>query len=777
MPQYFGQLPTIEPSWKAIPPVTSVETDDRHITLICGDTRLRVTILAKNLVRVRFAPTGEFLPRRSWAVTRDDSEWQEIPFTFEESPEVLRVRTGKINVTIGKNPVKIEFFDGENRPFARDREGGLGWRAGSVAGWKVIEPEEHFYGFGERTGLLDRLGSIATNWTVDAVDYDTLTDEMYQAIPFFIALRPALCYGLFLHSTYWSRFDLGVKEMGFWRMETHSPELDYYLIYGRDPAEVTRTYAELTGKMPLPPRWALGYHQSRWGYDSEDLVRSIAREFRDRQIPCDAIHLDIDYMHGFRVFTWSQKRFPDPYRLINEIRQQGFKIITIVDPGIKYEPEADYAVFDEALQKDYLIRKPEGQLFHGYVWPDKAVFPDFVDPDVRDWWGNWHRVLTDAGVSGIWNDMNEPSMSDRPFGDKGQKIWFPLDSCQGSAKERATHAETHNLYGLLMARASFEAMERQRENDRSFILTRSGYAGIQRWSSVWLGDNQATWEHLEQSLPMLCNMGLSGVAFVGCDVGGFAGNTTAELFTRWMQVGILYPLARAHSAMGTIRREPWVYGEEVEAICRKYIELRYRLIPYLYTLFREAATTGAPILRPLLYHYPDNPKVYELHDQVMLGSSIMAAPICRPGVEARSVYLPEGIWYDWWTGERLEGGRYILALAPLDVLPLYAKEGAIVPLYPVCQHLDEIPASMTVRIYPGEGNFTLYEDDGHSFDYRRGIYSTTRYSVSTRGEEVVIEVSDRRGEYNPGEREISIEVIGKGEQHFTDDGTAKRWTF
>jgi alpha-glucosidase len=292
-----------------------------------------------------------------------------------------------------------------------------------------------------------------------------------------------------------------------------------------------------------------------------------------------------------------------------------------------------------------------------------------------------------------------------------------------------------------------------------------------------MGDNQATWEHLELSLPMLCNMGLSGVAFVGCDVGGFAGNTTAELFTRWIQVGILYPLMRAHSAMGTVRREPWVYGEEVEDICRKYIQLRYRLTPYLYTLFQEAATTGAPILRPLLYEYFNDPKVYELHDQVLLGSSILAAPICRPGVEARSVYLPDGVWYDWWTGEKSRGGRYILAHAPLEVMPLYVRAGSIIPLYPVCQHLDEIPDSLTLRVYPGEGEFTLYEDDGHSFDYREGMYSTTRYKVSMEGEEAIVEVFPRQGLYRPGDREISIEVVGRGERSFTDDGRAKRWTF
>jgi alpha-glucosidase len=418
---------------------------------------------------------------------------------------------------------------------------GMGWRTGAVAGWKKIATDEHFYGFGERTGLLDKLSYRLTNWTADALDYGSLTDEMYQAIPFFIALRPQVGYGIFFNTTFWSQFDIGADQPGVWRMETRGNELDYYIIYGPEPANILRTYTQLTGRMPLPPRWALGYHQCRWSYESETVVRLLAREFRDRSIPCDVIHLDIDYMRGYRVFTWSPKRFPNPGKLISDLAQDGFKTVTIIDPGVKYEPEADYHVFDEGVEHDYFVRKADGKLFHGYVWPDKAVFPDFLRSDVRQWWGDLHKNLTEIGVAGIWNDMNEPTIDDRPFGDPGNKIWFPLDAPQGSIDERTTHTEAHNLYGLTMVQSCAKGLERLRPKERSFVLTRSGYAGVQRWSSVWMGDNQSLWDHLEMSLPMLCNMGLSGVAFVGSDIGGFAGNATAELFARWMQVGMLYP--------------------------------------------------------------------------------------------------------------------------------------------------------------------------------------------------------------------------------------------
>jgi len=658
---------------------------------------------------------------------------------------------------------------------------------GAVAGWKKIEADEHFYGFGERTGLLDKLSDRVTNWTVDALDYGSLTDEMYQAIPFFIALRPKVGYGIFFNTTFWSQFDIGADQPGVWRMETRGGELDYYIIYGPEPANILRTYTQLTGRMPLPPRWALGYHQCRWSYESETVVRLLAREFRDRRIPCDVIHLDIDYMQGYRVFTWSPKHFPNPGKLISDLAQDGFKTVTIIDPGVKYEPEADYSVFDQGVEHDYFVRKADGKLFHGYVWPDKAVFPDFLRPDVRQWWGDLQKSLTEIGVAGIWNDMNEPAIDDRPFGDPGNKIWFPLDAPQGGGgaggennsipSERTTHAEVHNLYGLSMAQACAEGLERLRPNERSFVLTRSGYAGVQRWSSVWMGDNQSLWDHLEMSLPMLCNMGLSGVGFVGCDIGGFAGNATAELFARWMQVGMLYPLMRGHSAMTTARHEPWVFGDRVERICQEYINLRYQLLPYIYTLFWEAATTGAPILRPLLYHFPNDPKTYTLYDQVLLGPFLMAAPIYRPGIEHRAVYLPAGTWYDWWSGESHEGPIHILAHAPLERMPLYVRAGAVIPMAPVMQYTDEHPIDeLTLRIWSGTGEWTLYEDDGRTFEYKNGAWATTTYHVSTNRQQTIVEIAAREGQFSPPKREVIVELVGVGEQRFTDDGSLRRIT-
>lgn len=782
MPQYFGQMPRLEPEWIPLGAVQSLQRQDQSLEFNCGGPRLKITVLAANLLRVRMTPLPHWLPRRSWAVALADEQWPRVEFQVQETPTTVELVTECLRLRVDRSPCRLSCFDLAGRPFAQDLAPSMAWRdpegGAAVVTWKQIEAEEHFYGFGQRTRLLDKLAERCTNWTVDALDYSSLTDEMYQAIPFFIGLRPQVGYGIFGNSSFWSQFDMGAAQPGVWKFQTRCSELDYYILYGPTPAMILQTYTQLTGRMPLPPRWSLGYHQCRWSYDSEAVVWDLAEEFRRRQIPCDVIHLDIDYMRGYRVFTWSPKRFPHPDKLLQDLAEDGFKVVTIVDPGVKYEPEADYEVFDTGLAQDYFVRKADGALFHGYVWPDKAVFPDFMRAQVRQWWGNLQHHLTEVGVAGIWNDMNEPAIANRPFGDEGQHIWFPLDAPQGDETERTTHAETHNLYGQMMAQAAYEGLRRLRPQSRPFVLTRSGYAGIQRWASVWMGDNQALWEHLELSLPMLCNMGLSGVGFVGCDIGGFAGNATAEMYVRWMQVGMLYPLMRVHSALSTGPHEPWVFGDRVEQICRDYIELRYRLLPYLYTLFWEAANRGAPLLRPLLYHFPNDSHTYSLYDQVLLGPFLMAAPISRPGVTHRSVYLPEGTWYDWWSPQSYTGPTHILAPAPLERLPLYVRTGAVIPLAPVMQYVDQQPlAELRLRIWPGNGEWTLYEDDGHSFAYQTGTWATTTYQVSTAANQTRLEIQARQGAWTPPPRQIIVEAVGWGEQCFEDDGTARILSF
>ncbi len=771
MPEVFGQLPRAEAPWSLLGEVQTVEVLPQQVKFGCENAQLWISVLAAGVIRVRLV-RGEPLPRRSWAVATDE-ERAIVPFEIQEATDWVEITTDRLRIRVDRYPCLLSCFDASDeqgdRPFAQDLN--IGWRADTTACWKQIHPDDRFYGFGERTGLLEKRSKRFTNLTTDSLDYTSLTDAMYQTIPVFLVLRPEVCYGVFFNTTHASSFDVGATHADQLQMETQG-ELDYYLFYGADPAEILRLYTQLTGRIPLPPRWALGYHQCRWSYGSEAEVRQIAQGFRDRQIPCDVIHLDIDYMQGFRVFTWNTQHFPEPAKLIGDLGQQGFRVVTIVDPGVKYEPDSNYPILNQGLAQDAFIRYADGKVFHAYAWAERSVFPDFMRSDVRQWWGDSHRALTDAGVAGIWNDMNEPAMNDRPFGDPGAKVWFPETAPQGDGADRTTYAETHNLYGQMMARSAAEALETLRPQQRSFVLTRSGYAGIQHWSAVWTGDNHSQWEYLEMSLPMLCNLGLSGVAFVGADVGGFAGNATPELFARWMQVGMLYPLMRGHSMIETRPHEPWAFGDRVTDICRQYINLRYQLLPYLYSLFWEAATTGAPILRPLVYHFPADPQTHYLTDQVMLGASLMAAPVLRPGVTHRAVYLPQGTWYNWWTGEKYQGGQHILAYAPLETMPLYVRAGAIIPIAPIMQHSNESSLTeLRLKVWAGTGEFTLYEDDGNSFEYRNGAWATTHYRVYPEGDRRVVAIGQRSGDWTPHPRRVIVELVGVGEQEFEDEGS------
>ncbi|MGY4591961.1 alpha-glucosidase [Thermostichus sp. MS-CIW-40] len=770
-----GQSPARPPQRPTCGSLQQLQPHSRGIHLICAQGRWSMQVLTPRLFRLRFSPSGAFLPRRSWDVALADEEWPPTSFQLQESPAQVHLSTSLVQVRIDRDPIRFSFQDSQGQEFCADVSSGLTWGSDSIRLVKHLHPAEHIYGLGERAGLLNKRGRRYSHWTRDCWNYDAHSDNLYQAIPFALFLRPNLCYGLFLHCTHWSQFDLGQIDPEQWAIEVRAPELDYYLIYGPTPALVLETYTQLTGRPPLPPLWALGYQQCRWSYASAAQVQTVAQQFRQRQIPCDVIYLDIDYMRGYRVFTWDPRRFPEPARLMAQLHEAGFRVVAIVDPGVKFEPEADYAVFDEGLAQDFFIRRADGHLFHGYVWPGKVLFPDFLRPGVRQWWGSWQRVLTQAGVDGIWNDMNEPALNDRPFGDGGQIVDIPLDAPQGPPDEPTTHAEVHNLYGLLMTRASREGLEQLNPNRRPFVLTRSGFAGIQRWAAVWTGDNQSSWEHLEMSLPMLLNLGLSGVSFVGADIGGFGGNATPELFARWMQMGILYPLMRGHSALGTRPHEPWSFGLEVETICRQAIQLRYQLLPYLYSLFWESSQTGSPILRPLLYEFPDDPQTYEISDQAMLGSALLAAPVVRPGVRCRAVYLPQGTWFDWWTGQAHTGPRYILVPAPLEQLPLFVRGGSVLPLAPPCPSTAHLRRDQPhLKLYPGNGSFTLYEDDGETLAHRAGAWATTLFRLRQQNGQLILEIEARQGNWSPPQRSWLLEPLGHTPLSLPDTGQPQR---
>ncbi len=600
----------------------------------------------------------------------------------------------------------------------------IGLQSAAVAARSSIAPGEHVYGLGEKTGWLDKRHRRYTMRNHDVlIDHaegiGIATDPLYASFPFFLVHSEGGSYGIFVDNTEFTTFDFtrAGQADGWYEFAAPAPVLNFYILAGPTLPEVLRQYTALTGHMPLPALWTLGYHQCRWGYKSEAEFRAIAHELRSRGFPADAMWFDIDYMRGYRVFTWDKQRFPAPKKLLADLKAQGLRGITIVDPGVKVDP--NYELYQEGQQGGHFVRHSDGREYNGNVWPGLSALPDFHDAAARAWWaGHVRRWMDETGLAGLWNDMNEPAATD---------VSGPINDTL-HARGKLPHPAARNTYGLQMARATYAGLLEQAPDSRPFILTRAAFSGAQTVTAQWGGDNSPLWEHLAGSLPMLMNMGLSGMPFVGVDIGGFAGDTHGELLARWFQAGAFYPFCRNHGIDNGNNHEPWVFGPEVEAICRRYIELRYRLLPYLYNLFHEAALTGAPIMRPLAWHYPKDPATFNLSDEFLFGPDLLVAPVLAPGVSARAVYLPRGDWYRWGAGEGepAQGPGNVLAEAPLAEMPLYVRGGAILPMWPVAAHTDAIARDkLELHFWPGRGTLNFYEDDGLTQAHTRGEYRIT----------------------------------------------------
>jgi alpha-glucosidase len=516
--------------------------------------------------------------------------------------------------------------------------------------------------------------------------------------------------------------------------------------------DVVKRYQSLTGTHPMPPQWALGYHQCRWSYYPEKKVKEIAEGFRSRNIPCDAIYLDIDYMEGYRCFTWNKKHFPDPKTMIKELSSIGMKTVVMIDPGIKVDD--NYWVFKEGKDNNYFCRRSDDYFMEGHVWPGRCQFPDFTNPKVREWWGGLYKELVDMGVAGVWNDMNEPAV----FGSGT----FPNDVRHHYDGHRGSHRKAHNIYGMQMVRSTYDGLKKLMRNRRPFTITRAGYSGMQRYGSVWTGDNIASWEHLIMGSIQCQRMSISGVPFCGTDIGGFSGEPDGELFTRWIQLGTFSPFMRAHSAGDTIEREPWSFGEPFESINRKFIELRYKLLPYMYSVFWEHHRYGFPILRPMIMLEQEQISNHYRQDEFTFGDKILICPVLEQGAVSRRVYLPKGAWYNYWSQEVLQGGSEHLISAPLDEMPIFVRAGSIIPEYPVMQYVGEKKIEeviLNVYYTDGEVNSFLYEDHGDTFAYEQDIYSEKKFNVKGDAGTLVIAQSVE-GLYTPNYEIYSYNVIG-----------------
>jgi alpha-glucosidase len=507
--------------------------------------------------------------------------------------------------------------------------------------------------------------------------------------------------------------------------------MKYYFFGARNISGIIRDYTWLTGRMHLPPYWSLGYQQCRWSYYPESEVLGLANTFRDKKIPCDVIYLDIHYMDNYKVFTWNKERFPDPGLMISKINAMGFHLVTIIDPGVKIEK--GYPSYEEGIKQDCFVKYPGGQLYTGNVWPGRCHFPDFTNPKVREWWGKSFTTLTAPGVEGFWNDMNEPSAWGQSI---PNIVSFDFDG------HHSTIAEAHNVYGLNMSRATYEGTRQLLNNKRPFILTRAAYAGIQRYSAVWTGDNSATEADMMMAVRMVNSLGVSGVSFTGPDMGGFIGTPTNELFARWMSIGIYTPFLRNHAEINSRHKEPWSFGEKIEDISRQWINKRYRLLPYIYSAFYESTQTGMPVARTLAISYMEDNKIYEeeFQNEYLFGGQILVAPVSSEK-NTCNVYFPSGDWVRM-TNDRLYNGNTEAAVdSPLDDLPVFVKSGGIIPLQSVIQNTSETPSPvLEIHIYNGKApnTFMYYEDDGITYNYESGQYYRRLISFDPLSKSIII---------------------------------------
>lgn len=737
------------------------------------NTRLEVTVLTDKIIRFRFVP--EFFAKDfSYAINPEFKEnCEEV--TFFENELNHEIYTSQLVVKVNRENLEIKIEDKQGHILNEDQGGyhfeeNKGFGGYYVYCSKKIQSHECFFGLGDESSNLNLRGKRFLNWGTDTYGFAKEQDPLYRNIPFYYGLHHGRAYGIFFDNTFQSFFDFGfenVEVSSFW---AEGGEMNYYFVYGPELISVAEQYAQLTGTPELPPMWALGYQQSKWSYYPEAKVWELAHNFRSKQIPCDTIHLDIDYMDGFRCFTWDKTRFPNPTHMIAELKKHGFNIITIIDPGIKIDP--NYVVYKEALEKGYFCKRQDGDLMKGKVWPGDCNFPDFTNPEVRNWWSTLHEgLIKEEGVKGIWNDMNEPAVFEIGT--------FPDDVRHNYDGQDVSHRKAHNIYGMQMARASYEGTKRYAYPNRPFVITRSGYAGVQRYAAIWTGDNIASWEHLWIGNIQCQRMSVSGISFVGTDIGGFIGEPDGELFVRYIQMAVFHPFFRGHSSSDQGDKEPWAFGSTYEPLIRKAIELRYQLLPYIYTTFWQYTTKGTPMIRPLSFIDQHDQHTLLRQEEFGFGDQFLICPIAEPTSTGRWMYLPQGNWVDYWTDKVYKGGNEIRADAPLDIFPFYVRSGAVVPQFPVMQYVGEKKFDqLTLQVYysVNRNQSTFYEDEGDFYKYKEGNCTVKKFTVfGNRRQMRIIQQTDGLFETAYKEYKITVHCIPFRPKGYSIDGVEHKF--
>jgi alpha-glucosidase len=700
---------------------------------------LQITVLRNSALRFRYATEEVFQPDFSYAISENASRGYNTLEVSETKTEYL-IETSKIKVLVDKKSLRIQISDLEGNIINED-EIGFHWEenyeygGNTVKMSKITQNAESYYGMGDKATHSNLKGKRVHNWCTDQYAYGKDQDPLYKAVPFYCGLHKNIAYGIFFDNTFKTHFDFAHERRNVTSFWADGGEMNYYFFYGPEMSKVIKAYTNLTGTPELPPMWAMGYHQSKWSYFPESNVKALAKKFRDLKIPCDALYLDIDYMDGFRCFTWDKKKFPDPKRMISELNGDGFKTVVMIDPGIKIDK--DYSVYQEAMENDYFCKRGDGPFMRGKVWPGECHFPDFTNPKVREWWAELYKeFMSELGVHAVWNDMNEPAVMEVP------SKTAPLDTRHNYDGYPCTHRKAHNIYGMQMVRATYEGIKKYVYPKRPFVITRAAYAGTQRYSSTWTGDNVATWEHLWLANVQVQRMCMSGMSFVGSDIGGFAEQPNGELFARWIQLGIFHPFCRVHSSGDHGDQEPWSFDSDVTDIVRKFIELRYQLLPYLYTMFWRYSKNGEPMLQPLVYFDQEDPQTHFRTDEFIFGEQILVCPIQEPNAQGRRMYVPRGKWYNYWNDEVVEGGKEQWVEADIDIIPLFVKEGSIIPKFPVQQYVGELDfKELDLEVYfrIGVQNSAVYEDDQDGYGYKKGQYSLRNFKLKGKEKSLVIQ--------------------------------------
>lgn len=717
-------------------------------------TKLKVEIYRADIIRIRAIDKQQLWGDFSYAVV---AQPEETAFELTESEVGWEISTVKLRLQIGRAPIRFQLFDLDGTLVNADDEAfGISRIGHEWYNYKALQPDERFIGLGEKTGHLNRRGKWYEHWNTDAFAYGEEEDPLYMSTPFYMGITKKKVYGVFLDNTYRSIFNFGASNNRFSYFQIPDGELDYYLMKAGDVTETVLAYTWLTGTPQLPPKWSLGYQQCRYSYYPDKEVLNVARTFREKQIPCDVIYLDIHYMDKYKLFTWNDKEFPDPAAFVQALKEMNFRVVVIIDPGVKVE--SGYYAYESAKTADLFVKYPDGTYYSGDVWPGTCHFPDFTAEKTRIWWGEQFKSLVELGITGFWNDMNEPVTWGKKLPDL---IEFEFDG-QG-----ATHRKAHNVYGMQMARATAEGVQQLLPNERAFILSRAGFSGSQRYAASWTGDNSASDEHMLLGVRLMLNMGLAGLSFTGVDIGGFVGEANPQLFTRWMQIGAFSPLFRGHTMINSRDSEPWSYGEEAEEISRNFIRLRYRLMPYLYTAFQESALTGMPVARSLAFDYPHDEHIYDRAwgHQYLFGPSIFVAAV-NSWMPIQKLYLPAGDWYDFYNGRLYRGAKVHMIETGREVLPVFVKAGAVIPMHSPGQHIDEI-ASDTLDLHVFAGNVNTvqnwYEDDGTSHEHFKQAYSNRVISHFSSEKKLVIGM--QKGNYVVPYQKIRVYFHGVSETH------------